>query len=63
MDPKPLFASRTILFNLLTLLTVATAAVGNHSLITDNPTYVGAFAVVAALVNIGLRLVTSTPIK
>ena len=62
-EVKSPFASRTIWFNLLTLFSTSIVAVADHTLITDNPTYVGAVAVIAALVNLGLRVITTSPIK
>lgn len=63
MEGKALLQSRTIWFNLLTLLSLSLAAVADHTLVTEQPVLVGAVAVVAALVNLGLRLVTKSPIK
>ena len=56
--PKPVAKSRTIWFNLLSLLGVALVTVADHALIVDNPALAGAAAVAIALVNLGLRLVT-----
>lgn len=63
MEGKALLASKTIWFNLLTLLSLSLAAVTDHTVVTENPLLVGAVAVATALVNLGLRLVTKEPIK
>jgi len=60
---KPFLKSKTIWWNLLTLLSISLVAVGDSSIITDNPTYIGVLAVVSAVVNVFLRTVTATPIK
>lgn len=60
---KSVFASKTIWWNLLTLLSLSLAAVADHTIVTENPVLVGGVAVVSALVNLGLRLVTKTAIK
>lgn len=63
MDPKNILKSKTIWFNLLSLLSISIAAVADHTIVTENPVLVGGVAVVGALVNLGLRLVTKAPIK
>jgi hypothetical protein len=63
MEPKPVLKSKTVWYNLLTLLAVSLTAVADHTVITDNPVLVGGVAVATALVNLGLRLVTKSPIK
>lgn len=62
MSKSPLL-SKTIWFNVLSLLAVAVAAVSEHAIVTENALLVGGFAVATALVNVGLRLVTKTAIK
>lgn len=63
MEPKSIFKSKTIIFNLLTVLAISLTAVADHSLVLENPTAVGAVAVLSAIVNLGLRLVTKQPVK
>lgn len=63
MEPKNLLKSKTIWFNLLTLVSLSLAAVADHTIVTEQPVLVGAVAVASALINLGLRLVTKTPIK
>ena len=63
MEPKSLFTSKTVLFNVLSLLALSLTAVADSSIITDNPVAVGVFSVVTALVNVGLRLITRVPVK
>ena len=63
MEGKALLKSKTIWFNLLTLLSLSLAAVADHTIVTENPVLVGGVAVASALVNLGLRLVTKEPIK
>jgi len=60
---KSVLASKTIWFNLLTLVSMSLVAVQDSTIITENPVLVGAVAVIGALVNLGLRLVTKAPIK
>lgn len=54
--------SKTIWFNVLTLLSVAVTAVADHSIITEHPVLSAGAAVLVSLVNVGLRLVTKKPI-
>lgn len=63
MDPKSLFASKTIWFNVLTLLALSLTSVADSSIILGNPVAVGVISVATALVNVGLRLFTKSPIK
>lgn len=63
MEPKNLLKSKTVWFNLLTLVSLSLAAVTDHTIVTEQPVLVGAVAVASALVNLGLRLVTKSPIK
>lgn len=63
MEPKSLFASKTIIFNVLTLLAISLTAVSDSAVITDNPVATGVVAVLVSLVNVGLRLVTKSPVK
>lgn len=60
---KSLFASKTIWFNLLTLVSISLAAINDSTIITEHPLAVGTVAVMSSLVNLGLRLVTDKPIK
>jgi hypothetical protein len=63
MEPKNLLKSKTVWFNLLTLVSLSLAAVADHTIVTEQPVLVGAVAVASALINLGLRLVTKSPIK
>jgi hypothetical protein len=63
MNPKSVLASKTIWFNLLTLLAISLTAVQDSTIITENPVLVGAVAVIGSLVNLGLRMVTKAPLK
>jgi len=60
---KSVLASKTIWFNLLTLLAISLTAVQDSTIITENPVLVGAVAVIGSLVNLGLRMVTKAPLK
>ena len=60
---KSIASSKTIWFNLLTIIATALVAVSDSSLIVDNPVAVGGIAIATAIINLGLRLVTSQPIK
>lgn len=60
---KSIFASKTIIFNVLTLLAVSLTTIADESIIADNPAAVGGVMVATAIVNLLLRLVTSKPIK
>lgn len=60
---KSIFASKTIWFNLLSVMSIMLVALNDSTLITENPLAVGAVAVATSLVNLGLRLTTSKPIK
>jgi len=63
MEPKSLFTSKTVIFNVLTLLALSLTAVADSTIIVENPVAVGVLSVVTALVNVGLRLVTKVPVK
>ena len=60
---KSIASSKTVWFNLLTIIATALVAISDSSLIVDNPVAVGGFAIATAIINLGLRLVTSQPIK
>ena len=57
---KSIFASKTLWLNALTLAGAALTYVVNHDLFAQNPDLSAALVSVLALVNIGLRLVTTT---
>lgn len=61
--PKSLYQSKTIWFNILSIVAVALSAVGGTELIAQHPVASGAVAVGISVVNVLLRLVTSKPIK
>jgi hypothetical protein len=63
MPAKSPLKSKTIWVNLLTLLSLSLAAVADHTIITENPVLVGGVAVATALINLGLRMVTKSPLK
>lgn len=60
---KPVQKSKTVWFNLLSLLSAALVTVADHNLIVENPALSGGAAVAIALVNLGLRLVTKEPLQ
>ncbi len=60
---KSIFSSKTIWYNVLSLVSMALVAINDSSIITENPLAVGVVAVTTSLVNLGLRLVTDKPIK
>ena len=63
METKTVLQSKTVLFNILTLLAISLTAVSDSSIVTDNPVAVGVVSVIVAVVNVGLRLVTKTAIS
>jgi hypothetical protein len=63
MEPKSLFTSKTVIFNILTLLAISLTSVADSTIITENPVATGVVAVLVSLVNVGLRLVTKVPVK
>lgn len=60
---KSVYASKTVIFNILSIAAVALTAIGGTELIADYPVAAGAVAVAISVVNVLLRLVTSKPIK
>jgi len=63
METKTVLQSKTVLFNILTLLAISLTAVADSTIVTDNPVAVGVVSVIVAVVNVGLRLVTKTAIS
>jgi hypothetical protein len=62
MDPKSPLASRTVWFNILTLVAGVAAYVAGSDVMAEYPAVVPVFAAVAGAVNIVLRFLTSKPI-
>lgn len=62
-QPKSVYASKTVWFNILSIAAVALTAVSNSEVIADYPVVAGGVAVGISVVNVLLRLVTRTPIK
>lgn len=60
---KSPLASKTVWFNLLTLVGVGITAVADHAIVAENPVLVGGLAVASAVVNLFLRFATKAPIK
>lgn len=60
---KSIYESKTLWFNILSILAVALTAVSNSEVIAEYPVVSGAVAVGISVVNVMLRLVTSKPIK
>ena len=60
---KSPLASKTVWFNILTLLGAGIAAVADHNIVAENPVLVGGLAVASAVVNLFLRFATKAPIK
>ena len=63
MEPKSPVKSKTVWFNVLTLMGIAMAAVADHNVISENPVLVGGVAVASAVVNLLLRMVTKSPLS
>jgi hypothetical protein len=60
---KNIFASKTVWFNLLSVISIMLVSLNDSTLITEHPLAIGAVAVVTSLVNLGLRLTTTKAIK
>jgi hypothetical protein len=60
---KSIFASKTVWFNLLSVISIMLVSLNDSTLITEHPLAVGAVAVATSLVNLGLRLTTTKAIK
>lgn len=60
---KSVFASKTILVNVLTFAAAALTFAVDRELFVQNPDLTAAMVAVLSLVNIGLRLVTNTGVS
>ena len=60
--PKEFYESKTVLFNLLVIVSGTLAFLVGEPLITQHPQLAAGLATAAAFVNMALRWVTSVPI-
>ena len=63
MNGKPIYASKTIIFNTLTLAAAALVALQNHELVAANPRAAAWVLFGVGVINAVLRLLTTAPIK
>lgn len=59
---KSVFASKTVWFNILTLAATAIAALAGSEIVMENPALASAALVASSVVNLGLRLLSSTAV-